>query len=121
MLVFAIVLGGLMIYFLTPTHMEVEKEFSKSGFSGAFKASFIQTTLHKKAILALLLFVATLTSIWWSYYQMQLYNDAHGIIPTIQPSHEAVMYMTGTTIYTALIYLLLILIRTIKLMKARDI
>ena len=48
----ALVLGGLQIFFLTPSQNEVSigfQEHSKMTFSVAIKESLIKTIFHKKA------------------------------------------------------------------------
>ena len=119
MLVLVIILGGLMIYFLTPMKKaainDLEQQHLK-GVSVALKYSFIFTTFHKKAIFALLLFFITIPIIWWSQIQVESYNAAHGILSEKMPTEEAVKYIIGFTIYTFSIYLLLIIRRTIKLL-----
>ncbi|WP_100333620.1 hypothetical protein [Bacillus alkalisoli] len=120
MLVLAIILGGLMIYFLTPMRNEIHKDFVQSAsksFTVAMKNSFILTTFHKKAVFALLLFLITILVIWWSHIQTELYNVAHGIQPKIIPTNQAVSYIIGFTFYVFTIYLLLIIRRTIKLLR----
>ena len=120
MLVLAIILGGLMIYFLTPMKKEVIKDFEQhksKGISVAIKNSLIFTTFHKKAVLALFLFFITISIIWWSHIQAESYNVAHGIQPKKMPSDEAVRYIISFTLYTSSIYLLLIVRRTIKLLR----
>ncbi|MEC1722110.1 hypothetical protein P9265_21250 [Schinkia azotoformans] len=122
MWVMAIILGGLMIFFLTPSPKEAEKDFqqnSNMGLSVAIKASFISTTVHRKAIFALLLFTVSLIVIWWSHLQIELYNVAHGVRPLIDPTVQATSYMVGTTIYALVIYLFLIFKRAIKILKMR--
>lgn len=50
MLVLAIILGGLLIYFLTPSPREVDKDFQQNsniGLSTAIKDSFISITVHQ--------------------------------------------------------------------------
>ncbi|MDX5475092.1 MAG: hypothetical protein LPK00_06090 [Bacillaceae bacterium] len=119
MLVLAIILGGLMIYFLTPMKNEAINDFEQhksKGISLALKNSFFFTTFHKKAVLALLLLLVTISIIWWSQLQVVSYNAAHGILSKKMPTDEAVRYIIGFSIYTFSIYLLLILRRTIKLL-----
>ncbi len=122
MLVLAIILGGLLIYFLTPSPREVDKDFQQNsniGLSTAIKDSFISITVHKKAICALLLFTSSLAVIWWSHLQSELYNVAHGVKPLIDPTIQATSYMVGATIYAVVIYLFLIIKRTIKVLKIK--
>ena len=120
MLVLTIILGGLLIYFLTPMKKEATNDFEQQhlkGISVALKNSFIFTTFHKKALFALILFFLTISIIWWSQIQMESYNAAHGILSKKMPTDEAVRYIIGFTIYTFSIYLLLIIRRTIKLLR----
>ena len=120
MLVLAIILGGLMIYFLTPMKKEAINDFEQhnsKGISLALKNSFIYTTFNKKAVLALFTFLVTIAIIWWSHIQTESYNAAHGIHSKKMPSDEATRYIIAFTIYSFSIYLLLIIRRTIKLLR----
>ncbi|MEH7237948.1 hypothetical protein [Bacillus sp. JJ1562] len=122
MLVLALVLGGLMIYFLTPLTREMDRNFKKysnKSLSVALKNSFIFTTVHKKAIFALLLVTVSLVAIWWSHLDIESYNIAHGGETLIDPTKQAITYMIGAASYALGIYLFLIIKRTIKIIKSK--
>ena len=115
--VFAIVWGGLMIYFLTPNNNEIKsKENSKVTFSKAFKRSLTKLILHKKAIFALLLLTITLTYIWSYDLSIDEYNKLHGVASkSVKP--EAIFIMISVTLYGLLLYLLLAVRRTLTRKK----
>jgi len=110
--VMAIVCGGLMIFFLTPTKREAiidNQQKSKMSFAEALKYSSIQTLFHKKAILAFLQLVITLIIIWQYHADLEWYNSAHGVISAVNPTKQAVLYMIAVTVYAVMIYLILVL------------
>ncbi|MED4455119.1 hypothetical protein [Metabacillus fastidiosus] len=108
----ALIWGALFIYFLIPFQEKTETlKYSKMKFTEALKDSFIKITFHKKAVLALILLLATLFVIWWSQAQDHLYNEMHGIsTPT-----QSVNYLAGTIIYATIIYIAAIGRRAVKL------
>ena len=119
----ALVCGGLMIYFLTPTQGVASinsQQHSKMSFAEALKASSIQTIFHKKAILAFLQLVITLIMIWQYHVDLEWYNSAHGVISSTSPTKQAVLYMIAVTVYAVMIYLVLVVRGTIKRVKNRS-
>lgn len=121
MFVLAVVLGSLMIYFLTPPQRKADNDFRQAAnknFSVALKNSFIMTTLHRKAIFAIVLFSLSLIAIWWSHLQMELYQVDHGIQSAIEPTGQAISYIIGSTFYAVIIYVLLVFVRTLKLLRS---
>lgn len=115
--VLAIVCGGLMIFFLTPSqrieNIDIQKH-SKMSFVEAWKASSTQTIFHKKAILALLQLVVTLIVIWQYHVDLEWYNREHGVISSTTPTEQAILYMIAVTLYAVMIYLVLVVKGTIK-------
>lgn len=101
--VFAIVWGGLMIYFLTPFHSKIERNPDDT-FTKAFQVSLTRLILHKKAILALLLLLVTLMSIRSYFISAEEYARLHAIT---RESGNPVFYMVSVVLYAALIYLFL--------------
>ncbi|MBT2637492.1 hypothetical protein [Bacillus sp. ISL-39] len=101
--VFAIVWGGLMIYFLTPFYGKVERNPNDS-FAKALKVSLTRLILHKKAILAFLLLLVTLMSIRSYFISAEEYDRLHAIT---RESGNPVLYMVSVVLYAALLYLLL--------------
>ncbi|RFB11417.1 hypothetical protein DZB84_21035 [Bacillus sp. HNG] len=120
-IVFGIVWGALFIYFLTPfTSLVTFKSYK--GIDVAFKHVFIDSlikiVMHKKAILALLMLVITLVFIWSYYSQLEWYNLAHGVGEvSTKPKLLGIYYIVSVIIYSALLYLLLALRRTLVLIK----
>ena len=121
MLILAIILGGLMIYFLTPSQRKASEDFRQAAnktFFVALKNSLIMTTLHRKAIFAVLLFLLSLIAIWWSHLQMEQYNIDHGIITQIKPTEQAISYIISSAFYAVIIYVSLVFVRTLKLLRS---
>jgi hypothetical protein len=119
--VFGIVWGGLMIYFLTPFNKKTVIEIQGSTdvtFSKAFKDSLTSLILHKKAILALLMLMITLIYIWMYYTSIEWYFKAHGEVEkSVNPMDQAFYYMINIISYAAFLYLFLAIRKTIKLFK----
>jgi len=119
--VMALVCGGLMIFFLTPTQKGVNTgNFQQNvdmSFSEAFRASFIHTIFHKKALLAFLQLVITLIIIWQFHVDLEWYNGVHGVISSTAPIKQAVLYMIAGTVYAVMICIVLVGRGTIKLIK----
>ncbi|MBT2642767.1 hypothetical protein J7I80_11055 [Bacillus sp. ISL-41] len=101
--VFAIVWGGLMIYFLTPFHGKIERNPDDT-FTKALKVSMARLILHKKAILAFLLLLVTLMNIRSYFISAEEYDRLHAIT---RESGNPVIYMVSVVLYAALLYLLL--------------
>ena len=120
--VFGIVWGGLMIFFLTPFKRKANIEFKKTTkvtFPNALKDSLIKIALHKKAILALIMLMITLNYTWSYHSQLEWYNNAHGGGEmSINPTKQAIYYMVSITIYAILLYLFLAFRRTLTLLKS---
>jgi hypothetical protein len=120
-IVMALVLGGLQIYFLTPFRNGVSNGYHENAtlrFSDAIKKSFINTTFHKKAVLAFLLLFFTLIFIRGYYEDLDWYNEAHGVISSIEPTVYAKNYMIAATGYSIIIYIAIVFRRAIKLRRS---
>jgi hypothetical protein len=122
--VFGIVWGGLMIYFLTPFNKVTSNEIQGSSdvtFSKVFQNSLTKLALHKKAILALLMLTITLIYIWMYYTSIEWYLKAHGEgEQSINPMEQAFYHMISIILYAAILYLFLAFRKTIKLLKKSD-
>lgn len=122
--VFGIVWGGLMIYFLTPFNVKTSIEIPASNgltFSKAFKDSLTKLVVHKKAILALLMLLVTLNYIWMYYTSIEWYFKAHGEFEqSINSMEQALYYMISILLYAAILYLFLAFRKTIALLKKSD-
>lgn len=103
--VFAIVWGGLMSYFLRPFDDKISMEGT---FSRVFIVSLKKLLFHKKAVLAFLLLVITLASIWFYFLSAEEYAKLHAITreSAADPQEQAIFYMISTVLYTALLYLI---------------
>lgn len=117
LVVFGIVWGGLLVYFLTPFNDKISVEGnSKVTVSKAFKESLTRLILHKKAILALLMLIITLNFIWTYFISIDDHNKLHGVASeSVKP--QAIFYMISITLYAALLYILLAVRRTLKFKK----
>ncbi|WP_226678474.1 hypothetical protein [Mesobacillus jeotgali] len=114
LLVFGIVWGGLMVYFLTPFNNKISsKGNSKVTVSKAFKESLTRLILHKKAILALLMLIITLNFIWSYFISIDDHNKLHGVnSESVKP--QAILSMVSLTLYSVLLYILLAVRRVLK-------
>ncbi|WP_226086513.1 hypothetical protein [Mesobacillus sp. S13] len=101
--VFAIVWGGLMVYFLTPFNGKMESS-ADAPFFEALKVSFKRLIFHKKAILAFFLLMFTLLVIWSYFISAEEYDLLHGMN---RDSGDPVLYMSGVVLYVAFLYLFL--------------
>lgn len=101
--VFAIVWGGLMVYFLTPFHGRIDRN-PHDTFAKALQISLARLILHKKAILAFLLLLVTLMSIRSYFVSAREYDELHAIN---RDSGDPVLYMIGVVLYAAFLYLFL--------------
>ncbi|MFT9599397.1 hypothetical protein [Mesobacillus sp.] len=114
LVVFGIVWGGLMVYFLTPFNNKTNIEGnSKVTVSKAFKESLTRLILHKKAILALLLLIITLNFIWSYFISIDDYNNLHGVTSE-SGKPQAIFYMISLTLYSVTLYILLAVRRALK-------
>mgnify|MGYP005830105269 CR=1 FL=1 len=117
LMVFGIVWGGLMVYFLTPFNNKTNIERnSKVTVSKAFKESLTRLILHKKAILALLLLIITLNFIWSYFISIDDYNKLHGVTSE-SGKPQAIFYMISLTLYSVTLYILLAVRRAVKFKK----
>ena len=101
--VFAIVWGSLMIYFLTPFHGKINKN-PHDTFAKALQISLARLILHKKALLAFLLLLVTLMSIRSFFMSAEGYDRLHAIH---RDSGDPVFYMSGVVVYATILYLFL--------------
>jgi hypothetical protein len=101
--VFAIVWGGLMIYFLTPFHGKIVRN-PHDRFTKALQVSLARLILHKKAILAFLLLLVTLMSIRSYVISAEEYDRLHAIN---RETGDPIFYMSGVVVYFAILYLFL--------------
>jgi hypothetical protein len=117
LMVFGIVWGGLMVYFLTPFNNKISVEGdAQVTVSKAFKESLTKLILHKKAILALLLLVITLNFIWSYFISIDDYNKLHGVTSE-SGKPQAIFNMISVTLYSATLYILLAVRRALKSKK----
>ncbi|WP_226646840.1 hypothetical protein [Mesobacillus subterraneus] len=101
--VFAIVWGGLLVYFLTPFNGKMESS-ADAPFFEALKVGFKRLIFHKKAILAFLLLMFTLLSIWSYFISTEEYARLHAMR---SKAGDPVLYMSGVVLYAAFLYLFL--------------
>jgi hypothetical protein len=86
-------------------------------FNQYLKSSFIKITFNGKTLLALLFFVVILFAIWRYHLQIEWYNEAHGVISSIEPREKGITYMTYLSLFTFIVYISFIIGRTFKQMK----
>ena len=101
--VFAIVWGGLMIYFLTPFHGKIERNPNDT-FVKALQISLARLIFHKKALLAFLLLLVTLMNIRSYFRSAEEYARLHAIT---RDAGDPGFYMIIVVLYAALLYLFL--------------
>ncbi|WP_043932640.1 hypothetical protein [Bacillus sp. EB01] len=119
--IFGIVWGVLLIYFLTPFKsmmiFESQKD-TKLAFINVFKDSLIKIIKHKKAILALIMLIITLIYIWYYHSQLEWYNQAHGVEElSTKPKQHAIYYIVSVIVYSVILYIFVALRRTLILIK----
>lgn len=106
-IVFAVIWGGLMFYFLTPFERNKHRNKKDNSFGNAFKTSLLSGMKHKKVILAFVMLISTVICIWLYYAQLDWHNAAHGGGEmTFNPTIQAIYYIVAITIYTVMLYLL---------------
>ena len=106
-IVFAVIWGGLMFYFLTPIERNTLQSKKGISFKKAFMASLLSGMKHKKIILAFVLLIGTLIGVWLNYAQLEWHNAAHGGGEmTFNPTTQAIYSIVAITIYTVMLYLL---------------
>ncbi|MFY3790656.1 hypothetical protein ACOQFO_02890 [Ureibacillus sp. MALMAid1270] len=107
-IIFGLVWGSLMIYFLTPFNQNVSadtKDQTIITFSQAFKKSLIKVVLHKKAILTGILLISTITYFGFYFYSTTTYIKAHGESEfTKLPKVDDIYYLVGVCIYAVILY-----------------
>ncbi|MGV2941625.1 hypothetical protein AB5I83_18635 [Mesobacillus sp. LC4] len=113
LVVFAIVWGGLMVYFLTPFNGKMESG-ADDPFFEALKVSFKRLIFHKKAILAFLLLMFTLLSIWSYFISTEEYARLHAMR---SKAGDSVFYMISVVLYAAFLYIILAVRWTVKSVK----
>lgn len=111
--VFAVVWGGLMVYFLTPFNDRYRLD-GNVAFSKAFRVSLKRLILHKKAILALLLLLFTVMSIRSYFISAEEYDRMHGIN---REYDSPVFYMISVILYAAILFLFLAIRWAVKTAK----
>jgi hypothetical protein len=113
LVVFAIVWGGLRIFFLTPFNDKGECNTNVT-----WKVSLTRLILHKKAILAFLLLLVTLMSVWSYFKSAEDYDHLHAITrDSADLQVVAVFYMGSIVFFTVVLYLFLAVRWTIKSAK----
>ena len=116
LLVFGIVWGGLMSYFLMPLDDKISLEGT---FSHVFIVSLKKLFFHKKAIFAFVLLVITVMSIWYYSLSAEEYDKLHGITgESADPHEQAIIYTISTIVYATLLYLFLAVRWTVRSVKA---
>lgn len=114
--VMVLVYSGIMIFFLVPFKKHQGKELKRPI---TFKESLLHISLHKKALLALLLTSFLLVAIWFGYEQEVYHFNAHSGYPSINSSSKAIFYMCALLGYTVVLYLVLALCISINILKRR--
>lgn len=115
------VYSGLILYFLIPFQKKVNlrnQQHSKSAFKTVYKHSLRKMLFHKKAIFAFILLGFTLFMIWSGYAAGESHYNNHSGYPPINTNLERVFSMFGLLIYTVLLLLLLVFVRTIKIVQS---
>jgi hypothetical protein len=118
--VMLLVYSGLIIYFLVPFQRGVNLINQQRGqvtFITVFKDCLIKMIVHKKAILASMLFGFTLISIWLGYAAAEYHYNAHSGYPPISTNLKAIYSMCTLLGYTVFLFLFLGFVRTLKIVK----
>lgn len=115
-----LVYGGLITFFLVPFPKKVNsrnQQQSQIAYSTVIKDTFIRTIFHKKAIFALILLSFTLFSIWGGYAQAEYHINSHSGYPPISTNQKAITSICSVFVYTIVIYLAIVLVKTQKIVK----
>lgn len=119
--VFGMIWGGVMIYFLTPFNRKTNVEFhgdKNRTFKNVFIGSLLRLVFHKKAILAFVMLGATFFYIWSYYSSLEMYFQVHERIEkTIDPTKQAIFYTLSFFIYALIICFLIAFKNTLKVLK----
>lgn len=118
--VMLLVYSGLFTFFLVPFQRGVyliNMQQSEVSFKIVFKDSLIKIIFHKKAVFACILLGFTLFSIWLGYAEKEYHFNAHSGYPPISTNLKAIYSMCAVLVYTFVLYLLLVFVRTLKIVK----
>ena len=119
--VFGIVWGGVMIYFLTPFNRKTNVEFyedTNRTFTTVFISSLLGLIVHKKALLAFVMLGVTIFYTWSYYSSLEMYFQVHGgIEKTINPTKQAIFYTLSFFIYTLILCFLIAFKNTLRFLK----
>lgn len=106
-IVFGVIWGALMLYFLTPFKSKRLQNKKDQSFKSAFWESLRSGITHKKVILAFVMLSSTLAYIWQYYVQLEWHIAAHGGSEmTFNPTTKAIYTVVGIIIYAVILYLL---------------
>lgn len=113
----------LMYFFIVPFRQEfnatAQGKSSKTG-TQIFKENLRQLIVHRKALFALMMFVCTLLLIWFTTKAAENHFNAHSGYPPVYSTSKAMYSIWGIIIYTIMLYVLIALKRTIKVMKNEE-
>lgn len=118
--VFLLIYGGLLLYFLVPFQNEVSYTDylqRSNSFTQRFKESLKTLIGHKKALFAFILLFFTILFTWFNTKAANDHLNAHSGYPPISANYQAIYSTLCVIIYTAVLYLLLAFVRTIKSTK----
>ncbi|MFJ7736320.1 hypothetical protein ACIQ2D_08235 [Lysinibacillus sp. NPDC097287] len=118
--VMLLIYSGLIIFFLVPFQRGLSIINQQKGpmtFTPVYKDNLLKLILHKKAILAFILFIFTLLLIWLNYKTADDHFNAHSGYPPISSDLQAIYSICGVIIYTVVLYLLLAFVKTFRIVK----
>lgn len=119
--VLLLIYSGLLIFFLVPFSKQEQSKDRYQGqisFSSIFKENLVKMVFHKKAVLALVLFVFVLISIHAGFEGAERHYNAHSGYPPISNKLPALYSMGSIVIYTGVLLLSLGYMRTLQSMKS---
>lgn len=112
-----IVYSVLFVFFLIPFHNERNLLNHQINFKTILKETLFKMVFHKKAICALILVSFTLFCIWSSYEGAEYHINTHSGYPPIDTDYKAIYAMCGVLVYTVVLYFLIAIVRTLKIVK----
>ncbi|WP_277585238.1 hypothetical protein [Psychrobacillus antarcticus] len=115
-IILILIYSGLLVFFLVPsTKMEQVKVYKgQVSLSSVFKDTLVKLVFQKKAIFALALFGFALYGIQSGFVGEEWHYNAHSGYPSISYKLPALLTMGGAVIYTAILFLVIGYVRTIK-------
>ncbi|MBP2239510.1 TRAP-type C4-dicarboxylate transport system permease small subunit [Cytobacillus eiseniae] len=115
-----IVFSGLFTYCIVPFQSAtnlIDQSKRQLTFGMVFKEVFLRMIFHKKAVIAFILVVFTLYITWLGYDAAEDHINSHSGYPPISVNMNAYFMMFTVLLYSIILTLLLVLIKTFRVFK----